>query len=445
MAEPSSSDTRPPTPSRELRRRAGLAGFAGSVIEYYDFLVYAFLTVTIAPQFFPAQDPAVPTLTALAVYGAGFVARPLGGVFFGWLGDRRGRRDALLLTLLIMGFATALMGLVPVYATAGLLGPVLLVVTRIVQGFAAGGELIGAATYLGEVSEGRRRGFLISMGTLGSGVGAVLAPIVVGATTLAVGTEAMSAWGWRIPFLLAIPLLLVSLRLRLRLEDSAEFRQLAAKSQLERFPLGRVVREHKVPVFQVFVLNTAASVPAVLAVVYMNIYLTQVLGMSRQNVFWLSAIVLLLALPAFSLGGRAVDRFGIKRSVGTIFLACSVIIYPAVLLMGSVDNVVVVGLLYLAIAACNYALQASVYPAFVSLFPPAVRYSGSALGWNLGAILGAGVTPFVAGLLVDTTGIQSSPAFLVFVATTLGLVTIATMRSPRTLPVANVLSEAPAK
>ncbi|WP_413796951.1 MFS transporter [Streptomyces iranensis] len=442
--ESTSGDTRPQTPSRELRRRAGVAGFTGSMIEYYDFLVYAFLTVTMAPQFFPTQNPATSTLAALAVYGTGFVARPLGGVFFGWLGDRRGRRDALLLTVLIMGLATALMGLVPVYAAAGLLAPALLVVTRIVQGFAAGGELIGSATYLWEVSEGRKRGHLISIGTLGSGVGAVLAPITVGTTTLVVGTEAMSAWGWRIPFLLAIPLLLLSLRLRLRLEDSAEFRQLAAESRLERFPLRRVVQEHKVPLLQVFALNTAASVPAVLVVVYMNVYLTQVLHIAQQNVFWLSAVVLLLALPAFSLGGRAVDRFGSRRSVGTMFIACSLIIYPAILLMGLVHNIAVVGLLYLAAAACNYALQAAVYPSFVSLFPPAVRYSGSALGWNLGAVLGAGISPVVAGLLVTATGMDSAPAFLMFVATAIALITLATIKRPSTGEPAESPAPAPA-
>ncbi|WP_344855607.1 MFS transporter [Amycolatopsis ultiminotia] len=421
-----------PGVSQAMRRRASVAGLVGGVIEYYDFNAYAFLAVVIAPQFFPADNSTASLLATLAVFGAGYLAKPLGGAFFGRLGDRRGRKDAMLLTVLMMGVATALMGLLPVYETAGLLSPALLVIVRLAQGFAAGGEVMGAATYLGEMAEDNRRGRMISRGSLGIGIGAALAPLVVGVVTLLVGADAMSAWGWRMPFLAAIPLFMCSLVLRMRLEDSAEFTVLVNSDRRQKTLVWRIFTEFRRPLLQSFVLATAAGIPPYFVIVYMNIYLSESLGVERQAVYWLSAFVLLFALPGYTLGGWAADRFGVARSVAGALLACGLIVYPAMLLMGVGGNIAVMALMYLVIAALSNVVTATIQPVLVNLFPTAVRYSGTSLGWNFAAVLVAGATPPLATLLSRATGSPAAAALLVVAAAVLGLAVLLTVRSHHT-------------
>ena len=185
----------PAPANHQSARRAGTAGMLGTMIEAYDFAIYTYLVVFTAPLFFPADNPST-----------GFLARPLGGLFFGRLGDRRGRRFTLIATVVTMGTATFVIGLLPTYATIGVLAPVLLVFLRLLQGFSAGGELMGSATFVTEHGTKRNYGFLASITPLGNALGAALAPAVVGVVTLVIADDLMRDWGWRIPLLLSLPL-----------------------------------------------------------------------------------------------------------------------------------------------------------------------------------------------------------------------------------------------
>lgn len=406
----------------KLEARAARAGFIGTVIEYYDFLSYAFLATIIAAKFFPEDDPTTGLLATLGVYGAGYVARPVGAAFFGWLGDRRGRKTALLSTVVAMALGTCVMGILPTYATIGVAAPVLLVVIRLVQGFAAGGELAGATTYVAESAHPSRRGLLLAAAPFGAGFGSALAPATVGVVGLLVSSDAMADWGWRIPFLLSVPLLVASVYLRVGLEDSPEFKRMVEQSEVVRAPIVEVFRKHGGAMFRVVILAIAMSSPAFLVTAYMNIFLTESAGLSKQTTYWMSAAVLALALVGHIVGGRLVDRIGVRRSLLGALAASCVIVWPILYMMGTVGNVWLVALCYLVLAFVSNIGLPTAYAAIFTAFPGPVRYTGSAIGSNIGSMIGAGFAPYLAGLLTVSTGLSTAPAFLVIVGTVLGMI-----------------------
>lgn len=206
-------------------RRAMLAGSLGTLIEYYDFSVYGYLAVVIAPQFFPSEEPAAALLATLAVFATGLVVRPVGGVFFGWLGDRWGRRKALVSSVLCMGVASSATGLLPTYSQIGVTAAVLLLLCRLMQGISTGGESVGAYTYIYESAPPQRRAFLGAVTPIGSNLGFMFAAATAGVISALATKDQMADWGWRLPFLMAVPLTLFCLWARLRIEDTPNSRR----------------------------------------------------------------------------------------------------------------------------------------------------------------------------------------------------------------------------
>jgi len=257
-------------------RRAALAGMLGTVVENYDFVMYAFVLVYTAPVFFPGGDPTTAILTSLLVFGVGFVARPLGGIVFGRIGDRRGRRFTLLFTVGLMGFATVLIGVIPGYASIGVWAPVLLVVARLAQGLSAGGEVIGAATYVIESSTPGRRGLFSSATPLGAVLGTALAPAVVGLCTVVLGAGTMAAWGWRVPFLISLPLTIGCLLFRLRIEESPEFADLVRHEDRAVAPVKEAIRGYWRQVILAGVLALVILFAGYTFNAYLPIYMTTV-------------------------------------------------------------------------------------------------------------------------------------------------------------------------
>lgn len=241
MSAPSSGSSEPPTSTSSWRVIS--AGFIGTTIEWYDFLVFGTLAALVFDEiFFPAADPAVGRLAAAATFGVGFVARPLGGLLFGHFGDRVGRRSVLLVSLLLMGIATVGIGLLPTYASAGVLAPVLLIVFRLLQGLSVGGEQAGVSLLVVEHADDRRRGFAGSWVQSGSYVGPLLGTIVVVALTTTTTDEQFLAWGWRIPFLLAGALVAVGLYIRFRIDETPSFERTRALHEVQRSPILDVLR-----------------------------------------------------------------------------------------------------------------------------------------------------------------------------------------------------------
>ncbi|MFI8569212.1 MFS transporter [Rhodococcus sp. NPDC078407] len=417
-----------PKADTSTARRAALAGGVGTLIEYYDFAVYGFLAVVIAPLFFPSTSPGVSILATLAVFGVAYVARPLGGIFFGRLGDRRGRRQALVVTVVCMGIACGVLGMLPTHSNVGVLAPILLVIIRLAQGFSAGGEIGGAATYIAESAPPNRRGFFGSFTPVGSTLGFAVAAAVVGLVALVTTDDQMSSWGWRIPFLLALPLALVCLRVRLKLEDSPEFEEMAANNEVAKSPLSDVVKKQPWSVLRVVGIAIAMNGSGYIGLTYFSVYLINDLGFSKDSVYWTSAIAIALACATFPLSGMLTDRFGRKPVLLFGYVAYVIIALPVFMILGATSSIIVVGCVYFVYMVLNGVVQVPAFPLFTELFPRAVRYTGVSLGFNIGTIAAGGTAPYVAAQLVESTGNAMSPAYWVMGVCVIGVATVLTIK-----------------
>jgi MHS family proline/betaine transporter-like MFS transporter len=414
-------DARERIPARA--RRAAVAGFAGTFIEYFDFALYGVLTVYLAPLFFPAQDPAVSLLASLAVFGAGFVARPVGGILVGYLGDRHGRRIALLTTVLLMGACSALVGVLPTYAQVGALAPVLLLLLRLGQGLSAGSEMLGSVTFVVESAPAGRRVFLASMTPFGSVIGGAVGGVGVTVLAAALAPEAMASYGWRIAFLMALPLALVAFLLRRRIEDSPEFAAMRADDEIVRSPLREALRLHRRRILVAGGLAIGVNGAAGLAP-WFTTYLAGNRGLPAPMVFGIFAATGLLAALLVPLSGRLGDRFGQRRVIVTVLLGYLVAIVPIMLVLSTATGAVPLALASIAFAVLGNLLIAPAFSYIAQLFPRNVRYTAANLGQNIGTVLGSGIAPLVGGALLLWTGSGLGAALWIGVVALIGLASV---------------------
>jgi len=397
------------------------------MIEYYDFQLYGVLAVTLSVLFFQTGDESAALLSTLAVFGGAFLARPLGGIFFGWFGDKHGRTAALMFTIVGIGVASALMGMLPTYATLGLAAPALLLLCRLLQGFFAGGEITGAATYVAECSPVGKRGFFGAFNPAAATLGLSLATGVAGLVTSIVGKDAMLEWGWRIPFLLSIPLIVLCVWARSRIEDSPRFKEMLKRHHPEHSPLSLIVRDYRRPLLQVIAIGFAQNAAGYVGVVYLSTHLIHTLKYDGTAVFWLISLVTLCSAFIMPFAGSLSDRFG-RKPLLTIGLLGYLVLVPLTMWVASWGSFPL-AVIAVAVSILPFiVVQAVGYPLYAELFPTRVRYSGVSLGFNIATILGGATAPFVASWLTGLTGSSMAPAFYVMVVALIGMVALSTVQ-----------------
>jgi MFS transporter, MHS family, shikimate and dehydroshikimate transport protein len=390
------------TEPRELRRVV-TGALVGTALEWYDFFIYGTAAALVFNVlFFPEADPAMGTITAFATFGVGFVFRPLGGILFGHIGDRIGRRATLIMTTLVMGLSTGIIGLLPTYDTIGVWAPVLLVLLRVLQGLGAGAEFGGASTLLAEHAPAHRRGYYCSFAQLGVQVGLVLATV----SFLLVGLlpeEQLVAWGWRVPFLASFLMIGVALYVRLRVEESPVFRAMAAEQQVIKLPVLETLRSYPRNLLIGVGAHIADTACAYLYATFAVSYATSTLGVDRSTVLTgviIFGLVVIVLQPVY---GALSDRIGRKPLNLFSMVFTAVFIWPFFLLLETGQPVLVVLALVIA-TALGWAPVIAVQPAFYAeLFGARVRYSGFATSREVGAAL-AGFTPLIAAALVAAAG-----------------------------------------
>ncbi|WP_051791181.1 MFS transporter [Amycolatopsis jejuensis] len=393
------------TAGRRETRRVLVSSFVGTMIEWYDFFLYGSAAALVfGPQFFPKLSPTAGVLASLATFAVGFVARPLGGVVMAHYGDRLGRKSSLVASLVMMGTATVLIGLLPPYSAIGVAAPILLTLLRFVQGIGIGGEWGGAALMAVEHAPKRKRGLYGSAPQMGVPAGLILATFAFLGTTAATSPQQFASWAWRIPFVASSLLIVVALAIRLKVAESPLFVHSRQQGELQgRAPIREILRKHKRTVAIAagsFIANNAVGY---LFMVYTLSYGTSVLKVSRQSMLaavLVGAVVWLAMIPLCALLS---DRYGRRRLylVGaTAMLVWSTVYFLLIDSRNPVLIVVAVGLMALGLAA-TYAPQSAL---FAELFPTNVRYTGSSLAYQAGAILGGGPASLVATALHGATG-----------------------------------------
>lgn len=398
----------PASAQRSTGRRVILACATGNFVEWFDFTIYGFSAAVIATVFFPPDAGAAALLGTFAVYGVAFLARPLGAVFFGRVGDRLGRRAALSLSIIIMGAATAAIGLLPSWSTVGVLAPILLLLARLAQGFSAGGEYTGALTFTVEHAPPGRRGLWMCLVASSTWIAVTGATITI-VTAQQVFGEAFAAGGWRVPFIVGGAVAIVGLFLRLRVEETPVFAELEARDEREARPFRELLRGHWRKLVVLFLFFAATGVLTHMFLGYMPTYLGQAAGISSGTGLVITTALSLLAAGLTPLLGLLLDRVGRRPIARAGAIGAVVVVVPAYLLIGT-GNLVAVVVALLALLAVVGLLGASAL-AVLEIYPAAVRFSGMALPYNLAYAVFAGTAPLVSQLLVTATGNLLAPAF----------------------------------
>ncbi|MDE1169361.1 MAG: MFS transporter [Pseudomonas sp.] len=380
------------TPSRSMARRAAFGSFLGSVVEYYDFFIYGSAAALVFNKvFFPGSDAMAGTLAALATFGVGYIARPVGALVCGHLGDRIGRKQVLLLTLVLMGLATFAIGLLPTYAMIGTWAPALLVLCRLLQGFSAGGEQVGASLLTMEHAPSKHRAFYTSWLLNGASMGSILATSVFIPISM-LSEEHLLAWGWRIPFLLSALMVISTYLIRRGIDESPEFTATAAKPPVEEhIPIKHLLRNERRALVVVFCCALITSVSSLVMIFGLS-YATNNEHIDRPSMLMAISISQFVALVCHPLFGWLADRIGKKRIFVTGAMACTVGVF---LFLWSIST----HQLWLIIA-CTILLKAVFYSApnalwpsfYAEMFSPRVRYTGVGLATQLSFIV-AGFSP----------------------------------------------------
>lgn len=395
------------TPSLHRARRAALGSFAGAVVDWYDFLLYGITAALVFNrEFFPQISPAMGTLAAFATFGVGFLFRPLGGVIFGHFGDRLGRKRMLMLTVWMMGIATALIGLLPSFAAIGWWAPALLVTLRAIQGFAVGGEWGGAALLSVESAPRHKRAFYSSGVQVGYGVGLLLSTGLVSLVSHYTTDAQFLSWGWRIPFLFSLLLVIIALWIRTGMEESTEFEQQQRDQPVvkQRLPVIEALLQHPGAFLKIIALRLCELLTMYIVTAFALNYSTQNLGLSRElflNIGLLVGAISCLTIPCFA---WLADRFGRRRVYITGALIGTFSAWPFFMALEAQSLFWIV---FFAIMLANIAHDMVVcvqQPMFTEMFGARYRYSGAGVGYQVASVVGGGFTPFIAAALVTFSG-----------------------------------------
>ncbi|WP_286933722.1 shikimate transporter [Leclercia sp. UBA5958] len=396
----------PEAPSLNRARRAALGSFAGAVVDWYDFLLYGITAALVFnSEFFPQIGPAMGTLAAFATFGVGFLFRPLGGIIFGHFGDKLGRKRMLMLTVWMMGIATALIGLLPSFATIGWWAPVLLVTLRAIQGFAVGGEWGGAALLSVESAPAKKKAFYSSGVQVGYGVGLLLSTGLVSLISALTTNEQFLSWGWRIPFLFSIVLVIAALWVRNGMEESAEFeQQQTTPVAKERLPVMEALIRHPGAFLKIIGLRLCELLTMYIVTAFALNYSTQNLGLPRElflNIGLLVGGLSCLTIPCFA---WLADRYGRRRVYITGALIGSLSAFPFFMALEAQSIFWIVVFSVLLANVAHDMVVCVQQPMFTGMFGARYRYSGAGVGYQVASVVGGGFTPFIAAALVTFSG-----------------------------------------
>jgi metabolite-proton symporter len=390
--------------TKSQRIKAAVASTIGTTIEWYDFFLYGTAAALVFPKvFFPTASPLAGTLASFSTLFVGFAARPVGAAIFGHVGDRIGRKAALIATLSLMGVATALMGVLPGYDTIGPLAPILLVVLRIVQGIGVGGEWGGSVLMSMEWGSTKRRGFMASLPQMGVPIGLLLSTLAVRVVSGITGPDGFDAWGWRIPFLLSVVLVGIGLYVRIAVLETPQFARLRQERTVVKRPVVEVFRTQPRAIATSAFIRMAEQAPFYLFITFVLAYGTEELGLNRNDLLNDTLIAAAIGFVSVPLFGYLSDKLGRRRVYGAGIILVALFAFPYYALLNTRQSGLV--LLAIVVSLVFHDIMYGPQAALISeTFGTGVRYSGAGLGYQLASVIAGGPAPLIAAAILAATG-----------------------------------------
>jgi len=400
-----------------------IVGIIGNILEWYDFAIFGYLAVTIGVLFFPSDNPTTSLLQSFSVFAIGYLARPLGGILFGQLGDKYGRSKALRLSMYLMGAATFCMGMLPTYSQIGIAATVLLVLLRVAQGISAGGEFVGSAVYMYESSPQKRQTFWCSFATWSSTAGVLLGSLVITLLHYLFTQDQIENGGWRIPYLCGAILAIFGIFVRRYLLETEVFENILSKQKLIKYPLLEAFKYSRKAMLQVLALNVFVSVSFYTLFVWMPTFLQMFLSIPLEKALFLNTLMMVLLIMLMPLCGLLADYIGRERVAFLSALSIALIAYPVFMLI-STGSIWAIGLALILFAVCFSLIEGTTAAITTSLFPADHRYSGIGISYNISMSIFGGTTPLVCTYLISTSGFITAPGIYVGITAVVGLIAI---------------------
>lgn len=398
-----------------------IAACAGNVLEWYDFALYGYLAAILAKLFFPTSDNLASLIATFGVFAAGFIMRPFGALVFGYLGDKIGRKQTLIISIFLMAIPTTLICILPVYSQIGLLAPILLIIIRLLQGFSIGGEFTGSISYLVEKAPNNRRGFYGSWTYFSTFTGSILGSFVAAITTICFSDSQLYSWGWRIPFLLGIVLAFIGLYMRKGIDETKVFKTLKNTGNISTSPLKETFKNHWKQLLIVIGSTCVIATSTYMIFIYMVTYISISSNIPLSTALTINTISMIFLIILIPLFGYLSDIIGRKPILITASLGIILLSYPLFLLMYQENN------WYYALSQLVFTIMISMFqgvsPAlYVELLPAKTRMSSLSIGYNLAQVIFGGMTPLIATLLVKYSGIEIAPAFYLIICSIISII-----------------------
>lgn len=409
--------------------KAVFSGSLGNMLEWFDYGLYGYFAVIISAEFFAAEDPIVGLLLSFMTFAVGFLVRPLGGILIGAYADKHGRIKALTLTILGMGICTMLMGCLPTYQQIGIAAPILLTLLRLVQGLCTGGEFGSSLTFISEYGTPNNRAFLVSWQPFSVGVGLIIGSTSGLIITSILPTEALYAWGWRIPFICGILIAIYGVYMRRNVPDSPEFQKRKAEQEAAgvetkvKIPFKDLFVGHFASIMAVILLLAGASMSYYLLITYMPTYISQFVGTSMSDAFAVNTSVLAIYLILCPFAGKIVDKIGRRRGLIIGSIGFLIFTYPVFSILVQHTNPAIMIALLGILVACQTLIAVGNAVVSTEIFPTELRSSGVGFAYNLSAAVFGGLAPLAATALIAATGNQISIVWLIMGAILITLIT----------------------